>query len=118
MAAVSVGKDEIRSLLLSGQAVVDTLLQSHPKPGGRCVSDVWTKFGKVRLLSDESVCKDAVACSRCFQVYVHRSKRQGTSSLRLHRCVTPGRDLVPGNEADATSVFGCHCHERTNEYIF
>jgi hypothetical protein len=97
MAAVGVGKDEIRLLLLSGQAVVDTLSSSDPKPGGRCVSDVWTKFGKVRLLSDESVCKDAVACSKCFQVYVHRSKRQGTSSLRLHRCVMPGRDIVTGN---------------------
>jgi hypothetical protein len=98
MAALNVGKDEIRSLLLTGRAVVDvdTLLQSRPKPGGRCVSDVWTKFGKVRLLSDESVCKDAVACSRCFQVYVHRSKRQGTSSLRLHRCVMSGLDLAAG----------------------
>jgi hypothetical protein len=111
MVALSVGKDEIRSLLLSGQAVVDTLLQSRPNPGGRCVSDVWTKFGKVRLLSDESVCKDAVACSRCFQVYVHRSKRQGTSSLRLHRCVMPGHDLVPGNEACAATVFGCYGQE-------
>jgi hypothetical protein len=95
--AVNVGKDEIRSLLLSGQAVVETLLQSHPRPGGRCVSDVWTKFGKVRLLSDESLCKDAVACSKCFQVYVHRSKRQGTSSLRLHRCSFPGSDPLAGN---------------------
>ena len=105
MAALSVGKDEIRSLLLSGQAVVDTLLQSHPKRRGRCVSDVWTKFGKVRLLSDESVCKDAVACSQCYQVYVHRSKRQGTSSLRLHRCVMAGRDPVPGNEAGAACIW-------------
>jgi hypothetical protein len=96
MAALSVCKDEIRSLLLSGQAVVETIQHTRSKPGGRCVSDVWTKFGKVRLLSDESVCKDAVACSRCFQVYVHRSKRQGTSCLRLHRCVMSGLNLAPG----------------------
>jgi hypothetical protein len=104
MAAMSVGKDDIRLLLLSGQAVVDTLPSSDPKPGGRCVSDVWTKFGKVRLLSDESVCKDAVACSKCFQVYVHRSKRQGTSSLRLHRCVMPARDPVAGKSTSSNRV--------------
>lgn len=98
MAAVNVGKNEIRSLLQSGQAVVETLLQPHSRTDGRCVSDVWTKFGKVRLLSNESVCKDAVACSRCFQVYVYRSKRQGTSSLRLHRCALQGHDPLAGNE--------------------
>lgn len=107
MAAVSVGKDEIRSLLLSGKAVVETLLQPHSRPGGRCVSDVWTKFGKVRLLSNKSVCKDAVACSKCFQVYVYRSKRQGTSSLRLHRCALQGHDPLAGKErAGSSSLFG------------
>lgn len=87
----SVSKEEIRALLFSGKAVVEPEKSTHPS--NRLASDVWEQFGKVRVLADGSLCNDAVACCKCFQVYIHRSKRQGTSSLRLHRCV----DLLTGN---------------------
>ena len=81
----AVSKEEIRALLLSGRAIVER--EKTTVLSNRRASDVWEQFGKVRVLANGSLCNDAVACCRCFQVYIHRSKRQGTSSLRLHRCV-------------------------------
>jgi hypothetical protein len=87
LSMVTLDKDEVQNLLLTGEAVVE-MEPPEAFPGGRAVSEVWSRFGYVRLTSSHKpvYVSDVVACSYCHKVYTHRSKTQGTSNLRQHRC--------------------------------
>jgi len=74
-----VPKEMVDFLLRSGQAFVVRDLEKRTR------SDVWKYFGRVRL-TDGTLCKDVVACVGCKMVYLYRSKSQGTSTLRHHKC--------------------------------
>jgi hypothetical protein len=79
----------VELLLRSGQA---TVIRGELEKRTR--SDVWKYFGRVRLSPGAQgggggggqLCRDVVACVGCHMVYLYRSKSQGTSTLRHHKC--------------------------------
>ena len=77
---VEVPKEMVEWLIRHGKAVV--VCESEK----RTRSDVWKYFGRVRIPSQGHYCKDVVACIGCSMVYCYRSKSQGTSTLRHHKC--------------------------------
>ncbi len=106
---VEVPKEMVDFLLRSGKAVV--LCESEK----RTRSDVWKYFGRVRLTAgqgQEAICKDVVACVGCNMVYLYRSKSQGTSTLRHHKC--PYVFQVLGKDTAAVGGGGSSGRTRTS----
>ena len=77
---IEVPKEMVDFYLKSGKAIVICEAEKRTR------SDVWKYFGRVKCLADGKYCKDVVACVGCNMVYLYRSKSQGTSTLRHHKC--------------------------------
>jgi len=77
---LDIPKELVECLLRTGKAEVVC------EAGKRTRSDVWKYFGRVCHTEQKKWLKDVVACLGCKMVYLYRSKSQGTSTLRHHKC--------------------------------
>lgn len=76
----NIPKEYVEELLREGKATV--VLET----GKRTRSDVWMYMGRVKIGNSGFLCQDVVACAGCNMVYLYKSKSQGTSTLRHHKC--------------------------------
>ncbi|CAG7710416.1 unnamed protein product [Allacma fusca] len=93
-------KEMVDFYLRNGKAVVICEAEKRTR------SDVWKYFGRVKCLTDGKFCKDVVACVGCNMVYLYRSKSQGTSTLRHHKCPyvfqVLGKDMLKNQDYNFT----------------
>lgn len=83
-------KQYVRTLLVDGVAEfipINEITRGPWRHNKSTKSDVWNRFGPVRIIATGMHCEGLVACNQCYKIYTFKGSSQGTSTLRFHQCI-------------------------------